>query len=212
MGMDDSGRSKDSTERAPVVERERAVDESQGDAPLAAIAHATAAQQYQRDAATWIGRCLQAHDPEHPGKSLVGYVDERGALAERWLDQLGHAAPAVGDEVLLTTPRNRSAPLVIGRLGTGPVDPLHLPGGYQLQVDDKRRRATLLRPDGTLAMELDLAGDAPILQLPEEDLALEIAGRLSISAGSIELVSTDGEVRVEASEDVRVRGKRIWLN
>lgn len=210
--MDDSGRSKDPTKRSPVVERERAADESQGDAPLAAIAHATAAQQHQRDAVTWIGRCLQAHDPEHPGQSLVGYEDERGAPAERWLDQLSHVAPVVGDEVLLTTPRGRSAPLVIGRLGAGPAGPLRLPSGYQLQVDDARRRATLLRPDGTPAVELDLAGDTPILQLPEQDLALEIAGRLSISAGSIEMVSRDGDVRVEASEDVRVRGKLIWLN
>jgi hypothetical protein len=50
------------------------------------------------------------------------------------------------------------------------------------------------------------------VRLLEPHVALELDGALAVSAAAIELRARAGEVRVEASDDVVVRGETIELN
>lgn len=70
----------------------------------------------------------------------------------------------------------------------------------------------LLLPDGRTALEIDLKDTLPTIRMLDENLCLDIEGRLTISARSIDLTSKLGNINVQANDDFKVHAERIRLN
>jgi hypothetical protein len=71
---------------------------------------------------------------------------------------------------------------------------------------------TITAADGKPLIELAASDAGPVVRLLQPDIDVEVPGKLRVSAASIELVATRGEVKVEAADDVVVRGENVHLN
>ena len=54
--------------------------------------------------------------------------------------------------------------------------------------------------------------DGPIVRVLNSDTAIELPGKLKITAPEIELKADRGGVRIEANDDVDIKGEMIRLN
>jgi hypothetical protein len=97
-------------------------------------------------------------------------------------------------------------------------------------VDGFSRRA---EPPQTSAVQLELRGDetfritgergqplveivqgsnGPVVRLLHADTELELPGKLKLRAAEIELTASRGDVRIEANDDVSIKGEMVRLN
>ncbi len=162
--------------------------------------------------ATWIGRCADARHPTLQGRVLCEVATASGELIELWIPTLHGLSVRVGDQLLLTRPANWSEPVVVGVLD-----------GFARRPEVRAKAAATLAlhrdeamviesQDGVPLCELRQAGDGPVVRLLHDDVHLELAGALRVSAKSIALAAREGEARVEAAADVVVTGETIHLN
>ena len=113
---------------------------------------------------------------------------------------------------------------------TTAVDGMHLdlPSGRQiaLRIDADREELVLVSQDGYVELQVVLTEEGPVLKMPAARVqlrgadVLDLAARrvrlraeedLHIDAGQVHLRS-DHNVEVDADEDVRIRGRKIYLN
>jgi hypothetical protein len=66
--------------------------------------------------------------------------------------------------------------------------------------------------EGTRLIEISQSEAGPVVRVLEPDVQVEFAGKLSLRARDIKLEATQGEVSLEATADVVVRGETIRLN
>jgi len=125
-------------------------------------------------------------------------------------DCLDQVAVGPGDQVLVVRPEGADRPVVIGTIGAAPRPPLRLASGYTVAAEVAR--VQLHGPDGRLALEIDTAGPAPTVRPVAGDLTLDLEGRLTVAARSIEMQAKLGGVQIKANDDVVVEGERIRLN
>jgi hypothetical protein len=157
---------------------------------------------------------VECTNAEHP--TLTGRVEVRWGAGDcqhaRWLPALRGLAIRTGDRLLVATPANWDEPIVVGVID----------GFARRPAPSREHKATLdLLPDESVCIRS--ASGAPLLELAtgergaeirllEPDLALEIDGHLAIGAKQITLRAREGEARIEACDDVVVRGENIHLN
>jgi hypothetical protein len=159
-----------------------------------------------------VGECLEEEHPVLGQRVKVSWIDADGVARQEWLAPLQNLVVRRGDRVLLTLPANWPEPLV-----TGVLDSLHRaepaplrPGPtVRLRADE---RLSIAGEDGQELLELRQTEGGPLLRLLGGDMDLEFPGRLRLSATEIALEARRGDVRVDASDDVKVRGEVIELN
>lgn len=158
-----------------------------------------------------VAECLNA---EHP--TLTGRVEVRwatnGVEQVRWLATLRDLSIRAGDRVLVTAPSNWEEPIIIGVID----------GFARRPCPSKHHRETLdLQPDeavcirtasGKPLLELTTSDRGAEIRLLEPNAKLEVDGHLAIGAKQITLTAREGEARIEASDDVIVRGENVHLN
>ena len=181
---------------------------------LREVIKTTAAAAPAQDTGTLVGECLEDEHEVLRNRIKVGWIDPGGDPRQAWLAPLRNLVVRQGDRVLLTRPANWPEPLV-----TGVLDGLHRPGptpaglrqgpSLRLRADERVRVAG---EQGQDLLELRQSEHGPVLRLLGPDLDLELPGRLRLSATEIALVARRGDVRVDASDDVKVRGEVIELN
>jgi hypothetical protein len=66
--------------------------------------------------------------------------------------------------------------------------------------------------DGQPLIEVIRDAAGPVVRLLQSDTRLELQGKLSITAAELELKASNGQVRIEASDDVNLVGELIHLN
>lgn len=131
---------------------------------------------------------------------------------ERWLPILRGLVIRERDRVLVMPTANEPEPIVVG------------------VVDGFTRRA---EPPQTSAVQLELRGDetfritgergqplveivqgsnGPVVRLLHADTELELPGKLKLRAAEIELTASRGDVRIEANDDVSIKGEMVRLN
>ena len=66
--------------------------------------------------------------------------------------------------------------------------------------------------DGRKLVEIGIGPNGPTVRICQRDAAINLPGKLSISAGEIELKSRSGDLKIDADHDVVVRGDIIRLN
>ncbi|WP_437876011.1 hypothetical protein [Sorangium sp. So ce513] len=158
-----------------------------------------------------VGECVDAQHPTLIGRILVRWATPRGPQ-ERWLPSLHGLAVRAHDRVLVTQPSNWPEPLV-----TGVVD------GFVLRPEAPRAEAARLvlhsdealrvtTAEGEPLVDVFASETGPVIRLLSEEVDLELKGALRVSARSIDLVARQGEVRLNAADDVVVQGENIHLN
>lgn len=162
--------------------------------------------------AALVGECVEGDHPTLQGRARVRWRDEQGDAQERWLPTLAGVTVRAGDRVLLEQPANFPEAVVSGVLD-----------GFARRPDVEPRRSAALRlerdeclrvedSEGRPLLELRRGEAGPTLRLLREGVDLDVPGRLRMSAEGIELRARAGSVRVQASDDVVVRGEVIHLN
>jgi len=125
-------------------------------------------------------------------------------------DCLDHVAVAAGDLVLALHVNVSNRPIVIGSLTGGRSHALQLPAGYSAEM--ATNGLVLKNPQGGVVLEIETVGASPKLKVGEDDLSIDLTGRLRIAARSIDLQARLGNVNVEANDDVVLLGERVRLN
>lgn len=148
---------------------------------------------------------------EHPTLSQRARVRLPGG-AERWALVLAGVALRAGDRVLVASVAGCEEPVV-----TGVVD------GFARRPERPARAAAALRlrpdevvvveaPDGAPLAELSARDGAVHLRLLGSGTSLASDGPLRLSGEAVTIEARRGDVTLEASDDVRVRGEVIKLN
>jgi hypothetical protein len=158
-----------------------------------------------------VGECVEARHPTLRGRVLVRW-NVLGASLERWLPTL-HAMPVrAGDRVLLAQPSNWSEPVVSGVLdgfARRPKPERSETARITLEPEETVRIASA---DGTPLVEVYRSEAGPTVRLLSDDVNLDLPGSLHIEARSVQLIATQGEMRLSASDDLVLNGETINLN
>lgn len=158
-----------------------------------------------------VGECVDARHPTLVGRLLVRWA-AAGGEQERWLPSLHGLAVRAHDRVLVSQPSNWPEPIVTGVVDGFAMRP-EIPRTEALRIalhsDEVLRIATA---DDKPLVEVFASETGPVIRLMTDGVDLELPGALRISAASIDLVARQGEVRVNATDDVIVQGENIHLN
>jgi hypothetical protein len=159
-----------------------------------------------------VGEIVDVKHPSLRGRVRVRWVDLEGQTFERWLPTLQGLPVRVADRVLMITAANWPEPVV-----TGVVD------GFARRPERERASAATLELQRDEALRVQSASgedlvevfedeSGPVIRLLKEDVDLDLPGKLRVRAASIELEAKQGEARIQASDDVVVKGEIIHLN
>jgi len=159
-----------------------------------------------------VGECINARHPSIPGRIRVQLEDTAGKTRQMWMPCLHRLAVRKGDRVLVEHPANWPEPVVVGvvdGLAMRPTAQL-LPGPtVTLNTDESVR---IQANDGQDLIEVYQGEHGPVVRLLNEDVNLEVKGRFSVNAHSVDLGAHKGKVRITAQDDVVVEGRTIRLN
>jgi hypothetical protein len=154
-------------------------------------------------------------DDKHPalrGRVRVRWKDLEGFLYEKWLPALMGLPVRVSDRVLLTQASNWPEFVVTGVIDGFARRP-EIPKGEKAALELKRDEAVRVRSQsGEDLLEVFEDDTGPVVRLLTGDVDLDIKGKMRVKAESIELEATRGQARIEASDDVIVRGETVHLN
>jgi len=159
-----------------------------------------------------VGECVNDRHPVLLGRYLVRYPIPEGGEAEKWLAGLHGSAIRTGDRVLLVQPGNWPEPII-----SGVVDGF----AHRPEVPTSDAAKFSLKPDeivrveserGIGLVEVRQGATGPVMRFLNEDVQLELPGKLGITAKSIDLRSTLGGVDITATDDVTIRGEVVKLN
>ena len=160
----------------------------------------------------WVGECIDARHPSIPGRIRVQLEYAAGQTQQLWMPCLHRLAVRNGDRVLVEHPANWPEPIVVGvvdGLAMRPTAQL-LPGpAVTLNTDESVR---IQASDGQDLIEVYQGENGPVVRLLNEDVNLEVKGRFSVNAHSVNLGAGKGKVRITAYDDVEVEGRKIKLN
>jgi hypothetical protein len=159
-----------------------------------------------------VGECVDASHPSIAGRIRVLLKDTSGRSQEMWMPCLHRLAVRKGDRVLVEHPANWPEPVVIGVVDGFAMRATAqlLPGPtVTLNTDESVRIETR---DGQDLIEVYQGENGPVVRLLNEDVSLEVKGRFSINAHSVDLGAGQGKVRITAHDDVEVEGRKIKLN
>lgn len=159
-----------------------------------------------------VGECVDDRHPTLTGRVLVRLTGEQGSMVETWVPTLQGISVRPRDRVLLLRAENWAELAVIGvidgfsrRPPVTEIDAakIQLRAGERVRIESK---------DGVPLVDVVQGAAGPVLKILSTDVDLELPGALRVRADSIELVARAGEVRVDATDDVIVKGETIQLN
>ena len=158
-----------------------------------------------------IGTCIGSSNPANPSRVLIEWQSS-GRHHVEWLPCVRSITPTEGDEVLLLYLRNRELPVVTELMGVSGEDEWTHPqagGRLILRPEDT---ITIVTSAGRPLIEICQNENGPVVRIANKNTQISVDENLSISAKSIELSATQGEVKVTSTDDVVIAGKLIRLN
>lgn len=158
-----------------------------------------------------VGECLRSEHPTLQGRVLVRWtVDAEGYT--RWLPTLMNLPVRESDRVLVVQAANFDEPVVVGVIDGFAERPEPLRSeraGIELRRDECVR---VHGTDGRELLEISEGDSGPVVRLARTDVELDLPGALRITADQIAMKARRGQVALEASDDVVVKGEVIHLN
>ncbi|MBN1550036.1 hypothetical protein JW979_01150 [bacterium] len=159
-----------------------------------------------------IGICTSDRHPTLSGRVKVEWTEGSGQKFSRWLPCLKGVEPSLHDRLLVSKPKNYPEGIVLGILdGFHPRSAPEKQTGPSMTL--KRHESvciTSLNGEPLLKISMDKHG--PVVQLMIDKVQLEFPGELRVSADSIGFLARKGEINLEASDDVIIKGETIALN
>lgn len=159
-----------------------------------------------------VGEVLEAEHPTLQGRARVRWSDDRGEKEEAWLPCLQGLTVRARDRVLVQRASNWPEAIVVGVLdgfARRPEAPVREAARLRLRADET---LTVSGEDEQPLLELRQEAQGTRVRLLREDVDVEMPGRLRLAARELELRARSGDVRIRASDDVRVDGEAIRLN
>jgi len=159
-----------------------------------------------------VGVCLAARHPTLEGRVKVRWLDAQGDLKERWMPKLRSIVVREQDRVLVLRASNEPEPIVVGVVDgfSRRAEPARYPGVTLELKGDEVFRLTSER--GQSLLEIVQGTDGPLVRILSADTELELPGKLKIKAAEIELKADRGGVRIEANDDVEIKGEMVRIN
>ncbi len=128
------------------------------------------------------------------------------------MPRLQHLAVRTGDRVCLAVVAGHPEPVIVGVLdGFHPRRPAppRTAAAVELQPGEA---LVVAAEDGTPLVEIERGAGGAVVRLLGGDVALDIEGRLKLSARDIHLVARSENVTVDAADEVSITGETIKLN
>jgi hypothetical protein len=186
--------------------------------------------------AAMVGECVDDCHPEWCDHYMVTYTDTKGESFRQWLPGLLGLEIRRGDLVLIAKPINWATPIITGILPAMPSSSASIFSPWELKATTSEpelqkpvRSSFEVRPNNTVALtgespiqvvthsgrklvEIGLGANGPTIRICERDAAIDLPGKLAITAGELQLKSRSGDLKIEADHDVVVQGDLIRLN
>jgi hypothetical protein len=161
-----------------------------------------------------VGEVIDTHNPDLRAHVLVRWLSDEGQVGERWLKCVRGAMPRRGDRVLLEQPANWPEKLVTaiieGPSSGGSIEENNN-AGYQLELEqDQCLRINDV--EGKPLVDIYSSSQGPVVRLLNENVDIEVAGKLRFKAATIELEAGRGGVDIRTEADTVVRSRFIRLN
>lgn len=166
------------------------------------------------DAAMLIGEVTDTHHPDAMGRIRVKWPTPRGDECERWLECVVGVKPTIGDRVVLQAPANWPEYLICGLLDRVRRDePIRAPAEPAVALSLERDKCVQVEDAaGRPLLRVRTSPDGPVLTLLDTDVNIEVAGKLRLSAQTLELAAGRGGVDIRTEADTVVRSRYIRLN
>jgi hypothetical protein len=159
-----------------------------------------------------IATCVDDRHPVLAGRVLLRCETALGQTCETWAPTLLGLSVRPADRVLVLKLPRECEPVVVGVID----------GFDRRPVPQQQIAETLaLKPDQVLQINAENGQglvhiaqhrNGPVVRLLQADAQVELPGKLSLSASSIELQARSGAVVIDASDDVKITGESIHLN
>jgi len=191
--------------------------------------------------AAMVGECVDDCHPEWCDHYMIAYTDTKGEMFRQWLPGLLGLEIRRGDLVLIAKPINWATPVITGILPNTPLSSTSVFSPWELksatsehdlsdgELQKPTRSSFEVRPNNTVAfsgetpiqvvthsgrklVEIGLGANGPTIRICERDAAIDLPGKLAITAGELELKSRSGDLKIEADHDVVLQGDLIRLN
>ena len=165
----------------------------------------------QNLAESFVGECEKIRHPTLNGRVFVSWGEGKDCR-RAWLPTLHAISVRKCDRVLLQWPTNWPEPIVVGVIDGFAARPEVQPSvaaTLEVQRDESVRVQAV---DGTGLIEVRVAESGPVVRILSRDVDLEYPGALNITADQIALRAQRGQVQIDATDDVVVRGETIQLN
>jgi hypothetical protein len=159
----------------------------------------------------WVGMCIDEQHPHLQGRIKIR-VSMPSTPEELWVPCLVGLSVREGDRVLLQQAQNHSELIVVGVVDgykRRPEIPLVPAASIQLKPDEMIH---VVSQDQQSVVQVFSSDDGVTVRLGQSNIELELPGKLRMKAHQIELIASQGNVDIEASQDVNVQGEMIHLN
>lgn len=159
-----------------------------------------------------LGLCVDDAHPTLIGRARVTWRGTDGAERQEWLPRLQHLAVRKGDRVCLGTVLGHPEPVILGVLdGFHPRHPVSPRPTNSIELQPGEA-LVVAAEDGTPLIEIERGAGGAVVRLRGADVALDIQGRLKLSARDIHLIARNENVTVDAADEVSITGETIKLN
>lgn len=158
-----------------------------------------------------VGLCVDDRHSRLCGRIRV-QIEQGAHSRELWIPKVMGLAVRIGDRVLLLRAGNWDELITIGVLdgfAQRPEVERQTAVALELKPDERVR---IDSEDGTGLIEVYRGEEGPVVRLLDRDLKLEFPGELHLSAKAICLEARQGQLQLNASDDVVVKGENIRLN
>lgn len=160
---------------------------------------------------TAVATVLTGEHPSLTGRVRVGWTDEAGTERAMWALALAGTVARAGDRVLLSIPSNSDEVILTGVID--PVRPRDVPRDKGPQLQLRADEALCIAgPDGAPWLEVQATPGGPRVKLLVGMDALSVPGKLKLSGDAVEIEARQGEVTVDASADVVIKGEIVQMN
>jgi hypothetical protein len=167
-----------------------------------------------------VARCVDDRHPVLQGRARIRWesrMEPEGEADEddtegTWVPVLRGVSVRKGDRLLVLRPDGWEEPVVVGvidgyrRRAEVPVE-----GGPTLEMKEDEA-LTVRSADGTPVVRIRVGSEGPEVQLLSASTRIRLPDDLELSARSLLFRAEEGGVRIEAHDDVVVRGEMIKLN
>jgi hypothetical protein len=200
---------------AHVVAEEPAASPAQAESPselFGKILEANPARPAWPAGEPFVAECTDAHHPTLQGRVRLRWAPAQGPGREAWVPTLHGLAVRKGDRLLVQKAHGADEPIVVGVIDgflPRPEPERHVAARIEVKTDETLQ---VCSQEGQPLVEVIRDEKGPIVRLLQSDTRIDVQGKLSITAGELELKAVKGQVRIEASDDVNLVGEVVHLN